>query len=158
MRAFREKFPAIQLILREGVTDDQLSDVEAGVLDVALVRGPIARASLRIDTLRREAVVLAVPTDHPLSSRAAIAWADLADYGFVMFPRSAAPPLYDAIIAQCARAQFVPRVVHEATDWSTVSALIAAGEGIGFATESASRFHVAGVARVCRTRGAELRG
>jgi DNA-binding transcriptional LysR family regulator len=54
-REFRRKFPEVQVILREGATEDHLSAVEAGALDLAVVRGPIVRRALRVDTLRREA-------------------------------------------------------------------------------------------------------
>lgn len=141
-REFRRQFPAVQIMIRDGTWEDHLSEVEAGVLDVAVLRGPTARKLLRIETVRREAVMLALPNDHPLASSPAIQWSDLAESDFVMFPRRAAAPLYDAIIAQCSRAHFSPRIVHEATEWSIVSALVAAGAGLGFAPESASRFHV----------------
>jgi DNA-binding transcriptional LysR family regulator len=141
-REFRQRFPAVQLILREGDSEDQLSDVEAGVLDVAVIRGPIKRPALRVETLRREAIMLVVPASHALAPKSRVAWSELAGYDFVLFPRVAAAAMYDAIIAQCAGVGFVPNVVHEATEWSTVSALIASGAGLGFAPESAARFHV----------------
>ena len=141
-REFRERFPDVQLILREGQADDQLSDVEAGVLDVAVIRGPIKRPALRVETLRREAIMLVLPVAHPLATKSSVAWSDLAAYDFVLFPRVAAAAMYDAIIAQCSGAGFVPNIVHEATEWSTVSALIASGAGLGFAPASAARFHV----------------
>ena len=141
-REFRRRFPDVQLFFREGTTDDHLSAVDAGVIDLAVIRGPVTRPRLRVETLCREAVMLALPTNHPLSSHETVEWTALAEYDFVMFPRPAAPALYDAIIAQCSRARFSPKIVHEATEWSTVSALIAAGAGLGFAPESASRFHL----------------
>jgi LysR family transcriptional regulator, benzoate and cis,cis-muconate-responsive activator of ben and cat genes len=141
-REFRRRFPAVRIVLREGTSVDHLSDVEAGVLDVAVIRGPIARPALAVETLRREPMMLALPADHPLTAKAKVEWSDLAEYDFVMFPRTAAPPLFDAIVAQCSRARFAPKIVHEATEWSTVSALIAAGAGLGFAPESVSRFPV----------------
>jgi LysR family transcriptional regulator, benzoate and cis,cis-muconate-responsive activator of ben and cat genes len=144
-REFRQRFPSVQLILREGPIEDRLSDVEAGVLDVAVIRGPIVRPTLRVETLWREQLLLALPTDHALKAKRAIAWSDLAAYDFVLFPRTAAPALYDAIIAQCSLAGFSPHVAHEATEWSTVSALIAAGAGLGFGPESVSRFYVEGI-------------
>jgi DNA-binding transcriptional LysR family regulator len=85
--------------------------------------------------------MLALPADHPLASSPDVKWSALAEYDFVLFPRKAAPSLYDAIIAQCSRARFSPNIVHEASEWSMVSAFIAAGAGLGFAPESAARFH-----------------
>jgi DNA-binding transcriptional LysR family regulator len=133
------------LIIREGPTADHLSAVEAGAIDVALVRGPIDSATLRVTTLRREKVILAMPIDHPLASCSAVPWTALARFDCVMFPRTGSAPLYDAIIAQCVNANVSLRIVHEAGEWSTVSALVAAGAGLGFAPESASRFHVEGI-------------
>jgi DNA-binding transcriptional LysR family regulator len=44
--------------------------------------------------------------------------------------------------ALISRAHFTLKILHESTEWSTVSALLAAGAGLGFAPESATRFHV----------------
>ena len=120
-REFRRRFPDVQLVFREGATADQVSNVEAGVLNVALIRGPFARTGLAVETLRREAIMLALPTAHPLALQKTVQWSELSEFDFAMFPRSSAPPLFDAIIAQCSRAGFSPRIVHEATEWSTVN-------------------------------------
>ena len=156
LREFRRAFPAVQVMLREGAADDHLSDVEAGVTDVALVRGPLGRTALKVETLRREAIMLGLPVGHPLSERTAVPWSELAEYGFVMFPRAAAPSLYDSIIAQCSRARFSPKIVHEATEWSTVAALIAAGAGLGFAPESVTRSSVDGMVFRALTGGSAM--
>jgi DNA-binding transcriptional LysR family regulator len=155
-REFRRRFPAVEILLREGAGVDQLADVEAGALDVAVIRGPIDRPSLDVQTLRREAMMLALPADHPLGAKARVKWSELADHDFVMFPRRSAPVLYDAIIAQCSRAGFSPRGVHEASAWSTVAALIAAGTGLGFVPESMSRVPVEGITFRALTGGTAI--
>lgn len=57
----QERFPALQLKLRETLTDTLLKEVSAGRLDVALISLPITRSGLEHIRLFEEAFVLLAP-------------------------------------------------------------------------------------------------
>jgi DNA-binding transcriptional LysR family regulator len=145
LREFRSRHPTVEVVLRDGIADTHLSELATGVLDVALVRGPYETARFRVETVQREPVMAVVPADHALAGRTDVLWGELKSERFVLFPRSAAPPLFDAIIASCSAAGFVPEVAHETSQWLTVSALVAAGVGVGFAPASAAAVQIRGV-------------
>src|SRR5512140_2283310 len=73
---FHATYPRIELVLREAGSDDLVSAVEAGAVDVALVILPVRHEILETQALLREELVLAVAPDHPLARRKTIAVAD----------------------------------------------------------------------------------
>src|SRR5438445_109623 len=86
--------------------------------------------------LLRTPRVSLTPADHPLRRVRALRLARCADEPFVLFARRTAPTLFDQIIALCGEAGFTPGVVHEAQEWHTITALVAAGLGISIAPRS----------------------
>jgi DNA-binding transcriptional LysR family regulator len=79
----------------------------------------------------REPLIAALPTTHRLArARRYIGARDLADDGFILFPRALAPGLYDLSIAVCQRAHFTPRLAQEAIQMQTILGLVAAGLGV----------------------------
>jgi DNA-binding transcriptional LysR family regulator len=77
-----------------------------------------------------EPLVAALPADHRLARRRAIAPARLRDEPFVLFPREAVPGLHDKLLALCRGAGFEPRVVQEVDAWHTIVSLVEAGIGV----------------------------
>jgi DNA-binding transcriptional LysR family regulator len=71
VRAFRSAHALIHLELIEGTTESQLEAVERDLVDVALVRGPVAASRAKAEVLRREPFVAALPQDHRLAARSA---------------------------------------------------------------------------------------
>jgi DNA-binding transcriptional LysR family regulator len=91
-------------------------------------------------------MLAALPEGHRLAAKARLALRELADEPFVLFPRPAAPALYDALTAACRAAGFGPRVVQEAAGWHTAAGLVAAGVGVAFAPRSVAELRRPGVA------------
>ncbi|HHT9042216.1 TPA: LysR family transcriptional regulator, partial [Burkholderia cenocepacia] len=83
--AFRTAHPRIELNLREVPMDDVANQLDAGRLDLAYVRPPLALpGGLRIVTLQRDVFVAAVPADSRYAAMAAVRAADLADARFAV--------------------------------------------------------------------------
>ncbi|HYG64169.1 MAG TPA: LysR family transcriptional regulator [Thermoanaerobaculia bacterium] len=111
VRAFRRRFPGVDLQLRELSSAAQLAALREGRIDVAFVReSPFSDRELGCERLREEP--------------------------FVHFPRPVAPGLYDLILALCQGAGFKPRVVQEAQEWLTIVGLVEAGMGVSLVPES----------------------
>jgi DNA-binding transcriptional LysR family regulator len=97
IRRFHEAYPEAELSLQEGTSGTLLEAIEAGQLDVAIVR-PVRRVADAIvqEDWRDEAMLVALPVAHRLASRKRIALEALADEPFVQVPRVAGGTLFDA--------------------------------------------------------------
>ena len=144
---FRMHLPAIGLSLFELDPLQQAEALRDGRIDLGIVQSPPADADrwLRVESVYEEPVVAALPQGHRLTSRARLSLADFADEPFILFPRYAAPALYDDIMARCRAARFTPRVMQEAAAWHTVTSLVSAGVGVAFVPRSLSRSRQPGV-------------
>jgi DNA-binding transcriptional LysR family regulator len=147
IRRFREQYPDTELALHEATSGVLLEELEAGQLDVAIIR-PVRRVAdvLLQQDWRDEAMLVAVPVAHRLASRKSIALADLADEPFVQVPRVAGGTLFDDIVAACAAAGFEPQLAQPAPQMASAVTLVAAGLGISIVPKSITRVRVAGVA------------
>jgi DNA-binding transcriptional LysR family regulator len=144
---FRSHLPDIGISLFEMDALEQAEALRTERIDVGLLDSPPPDAErwLHVEPVYSDPMLAALPDAHPLAARARVALRDLAGEPFVLFSRLSAPTLYDAITAQCRAAGFDPRVVQEATGWHTVSGLVAAGVGVGFAPRSVSELRRPGV-------------
>lgn len=137
LSAYRAAHPAVTLELRELTTDVQLRELHEGRIDAGMLLAPVNDAALAMLPLLREPLVAALPADDALArSRAALSLASLARRPFVIFPRSAAAGLYDAIIEFCRQGGFTPRVAQEAIQMQTIVSLVSAGLGVALVPAS----------------------
>ncbi|MDQ1018448.1 LysR family transcriptional regulator [Streptomyces afghaniensis] len=147
LRTHRERFPQVELDIREMTTAPQLAALRDGTIDVGLLREPPDDdPDLAFRTVLTEPFVAVLPSSHPLAVHRTIALADLADSPFVLLPRESGPGLHDRITALCATAGFTPRVAQEAVEWQTVCALVETGLGVSLAPAGMRRIRLRGVA------------
>jgi DNA-binding transcriptional LysR family regulator len=135
LRAFRARFPDVDVGLRELPPAAQIEALKVGQIDVGFVRGPVDDAALASEIARRETFVLALPLDHPLVKKKSIALSSLALEPFVFFPRERGPAFFDQLVALCREAGFDPRIAHEAPPLDVLS-LVAAGFGVSIVPSS----------------------
>lgn len=141
VRAFRKRFPGVDLQLRELSSAAQVQALRDGQIDVGLVREPLpigdlGKGELRFETIGGESLVAVLPPEHPLAGQRRVPLAALSEEPFVHFPRQVAPGLYDRILSLCQDAGFHPRVVQEAHEWLTIVGLVEAGMGVSLVPES----------------------
>jgi DNA-binding transcriptional LysR family regulator len=140
LRAYRERFPNVELRLRELPTAAQAAALAEGSIDVAFVREAIdAGDGLECEEVAREEFVAVLPPAHPHAARSLVPLRTLKDEPFVHFPREVAPALHDQIEGMCQRAGFRPRVVQEAREWLTIVGLVEAGLGVSLVPASFRR-------------------
>jgi DNA-binding transcriptional LysR family regulator len=146
LEEFRRSYPGILLTLREVMTDQQLAELESGMLDVGLLTAPVDRPALWCHPVWRERMIVAIPAVHKLArSTAPISVRRLASEQFVMFPRSIAPALFDDVIQFCRRAGFSPTITQEVAQSQTIISLVSAGLGLAIVPESMQGLRRAGV-------------
>lgn len=145
IRDYRNRFPDVRLTLHQLPTEQQVTRLRSGEIQVGFVRLPVADASLSVDTVLREAVLAVVPEDHRLAELGEIELRELADERFILFPRSFGPGLHDRIVRLCNAAGFSPRIDQEAVEMHTIAGLVAAGLGVSLVPESTRKLRQEGV-------------
>ena len=68
----RERFPKLRLYLREDLTHRLIASLKAGALDAALIALPYDTAGLETARVADDALLAAVPSNHPLSQEGPI--------------------------------------------------------------------------------------
>ena len=144
-RVYRDRYPGVELRLREMSTSAQLEALKAGMIDVGFLREPAPEPSIVAEPIVKEPFVAVLPPEHPLRERERLPPEALAEEPFVLFPRSVAPTLYDQVIARCHAAGFHPRQVQEAQEWLTIVSLVDAGLGVSLVPASFQRLRWGGV-------------
>jgi len=151
IRAFREGFPLIALTLDEGGTTELIEDLRQERVDAAFIRTPVTDPlGLTVNPLLEEAMLVALPSTHPLAAGdaadgPALPLAGLAAETFIVYRRPSGPGLYDAIFAACHAAGFSPLVGQEAPRIVSTLNLVAAGLGIAIVPVSLRRMQMDGV-------------
>jgi DNA-binding transcriptional LysR family regulator len=146
IRRFREAYPDAELALQEATSGVLLDGLEAGHLDVAIVR-PERRVAevVQQQPWHDEPMLVALPVSHPLASRKRVALSELADEPFIQVPRAAGGTLFDDIISACAVAGFEPHLAQAAPQMASAVTLVAAGLGISLVPKAITQVRVAGV-------------
>ena len=144
---FRMHLPDVGVSLFEMDALQQAEALRTERIDLGILHSLPADAAqwLRVEPVYDDPIVVAVPETHALAGRARLTLKELAAESFVLFPRPAAPVLYDALIARCRAAGFSPRVVQEAAGWHTLAGLVAAGVGVAFVPQSLAELRRPGV-------------
>ena len=146
IKGYRQRFPDVDLHLRELSSAEQLKAVSVGTIDIGLVRETESSdESILIQPILREAFVVSLPPQHRLARSRKLAPQQLADEPFVLFPRDVAPGLFYRVMSLCERSGFTPRVVQEAREWLTVLGLVEAGLGVSIVPASFTKLHWGGV-------------
>lgn len=148
LRAFRKRFPQVELTLRELGATEQFRMLRDGRLHAGFVRSAIDDSDLRQETIFPEPLIIALPAAHLFARRRKIALRSLAKDSFVIFPRALGAGFYDQIVSLCHRAGFSPRVVQEANEMQTIVSLVAAEIGVAIVPASIRSVRMPGVAYV----------
>ncbi|AEW97456.1 MULTISPECIES: LysR family transcriptional regulator [Streptomycetaceae] len=132
LRAFRDRYPGVDLVIHEDGSQDLVRVLAAGELDLALVITPLAAQAPALTTaelLREDLVVVSTPgAPAPGGRRARIRVADLRDQPLVMFRRGY--DLREFTVGACRAAGFEPSFAVEGGEMDAVLGFVRAGLGI----------------------------
>lgn len=84
--AYRRRHPRVEVRVRETDLTDPTCGLHAGLVDVALTRGPFDRTGLTVHELRADPVGALLRADDPLARHDSLKLADLADRRWFLFP------------------------------------------------------------------------
>ncbi|MGJ7528078.1 LysR family transcriptional regulator [Variovorax sp. GB1P17] len=163
LRAFRRAHPGVELQLREDNAAELTEALAAGRLHCGLLRVPVARPEgLVFETLLREPVWVAMPSDHRFASAAGkktsrpLPLSKLCEEGIILVRRPGAPGLYAELLALCHAKGLRPRVVAEVDRMMTNLNLVAAGVGLSVVPASMTGVHAHAIAYTRLADGGQL--
>lgn len=142
-----EHLSQVDLVLNEMVTGVQLDALDAGEIDVGLVRQVPRSDVLTSRLVHTDSLVLAVPCQHPLTTLARpIRLADIAEYDIVTYSPTEAWYFYELVVAAFQKARATPRYVQYISQVHTVLAVVNAALGVAVVPRSASAMRMENVA------------
>ncbi|WP_313569829.1 LysR family transcriptional regulator [Comamonas terrigena] len=138
--------PQVRVDLHELNSAEQVSALQQGKLDLALLHTMVVPDSLRARTLLREPFMACLPTLHALARQARVAVSDLSQERMVLFAESVSPEYFRSIRTLCQRAGFDPELRHEVRHWLSVLSLVSGGQGVSIVPACLQRVGMPGLA------------
>lgn len=138
VRVARERFPLVRLqISGEMLTPQMEEALLENRLDAAILRPPVQSAEISVERIQESRIVVALNRQHPLAQDTGpLKVSELANEDIVGYPRGSSVA---SVVSELTRqAGFRPRIVQEATETSTLIALVGAGLGAAFMPGSGS--------------------
>lgn len=142
IHAFKQRYPLIEVALRELLSGDQFKDIHEGRLDVGLVRPFGSLPGLVTEKLVEESLMVAIPSEHPLAQQRIIEIQDLQEQPFIGFSKLGSQYFHDMIEALLSEEKVVPIHVQRATQPHAVVALVSAGLGLAIVPDASVRVHM----------------
>jgi DNA-binding transcriptional LysR family regulator len=115
--------PESILMLRRGEVDLVITE-EGGF------EGDPDLSGLGIERLMDDVLYVALPVDHPLATRRAIALGDLVHEDWMLVNLQGTCPDSNIVLRACAQAGFEPRVAYTSDDYFAIQGLVASGMGV----------------------------
>lgn len=132
----QEAFPGVEISINDMQSQDQVSAVGHGLLDIGLVHTRPDRSKLMHAPIFRESYIAVLPEQHPLAQAPAFSLADLAEEPMIALSREHAPAVFDAIVASCYEAGFSPVFKHTARSPLTIFQMVRLGFGVALVPRS----------------------
>jgi DNA-binding transcriptional LysR family regulator len=129
LRSLRAELPAARFVPQQLRSEDQLTALRTGDVDVALYRRthPYPLDGLASRPLRADRLIAVLPEDHPAARTGRVRLTDLAGESFVAFKRHHMPLVYDRCVQACRDAGFEPRIGTEFDDPLTLALAVGSG-------------------------------
>lgn len=146
LRAFGDRFPEVELFLREMRPDLIVRRLQDKQIDAGFLYLPLTDPSLNIECISREPLILALAETHPLAAQPRVELGALADEPFILPARYQMPGLYGQVTEACRQAGFVPNAVQKDV-WlmQTILGLVAGGIGVALVPASLQNLRRRGV-------------
>ncbi|MFQ5509059.1 MAG: hydrogen peroxide-inducible genes activator [Leptospirillia bacterium] len=133
----RERYPALELYLVEGQTENLLARLSAGSLDAAILALPYDIGKLESVAFWDENFLVAFPAGHPLAKRKSIASGDLPIDELLLLEEGHC--LRNHALSACHMEAFRQSGAFQGTSLHTLIQMVAGGQGVTFVPEMAIR-------------------
>ncbi len=128
LKKFRETFNQVDVKVFTGGTDDLVSKIRDGRIDLGILTLPIVGDDLLITKLLTEELVIVVSQDHPWSKRSQIKAAELEKYPLIIFSKETnTRHLLDRFFKELG---VTPPIAMELSNFATIKPLVEINLGI----------------------------
>jgi LysR family hydrogen peroxide-inducible transcriptional activator len=124
----RQRFPNLQVNIREDFKNTLIQEMLDGELDLALAARPVTDPSIHVETLWNEKLLLVVAKNHPLTRKPNVTSDDLAKETLIL--QGSSSSLATQVRAFCGDHHFEPRIGSRCSQIATVKALVAINAGV----------------------------
>lgn len=142
---FHSARPEVKIVLHQLTKTEQIDALRERRISVGFNRLIPPEDDLVVETILREAMMIALPAKHPLCKKKEITIRDLSDQPLILYPRLPIAGLAQQVMQAFMRDQAVLRVEQEVEDVLTAIALVAGGFGVCVTTASSASLRLAGV-------------
>jgi DNA-binding transcriptional LysR family regulator len=135
---FKRRHPAVRVDIVVHNNATLLDHLRSGTLEVVATASRVP-PELHALQVRKDVMVVLLPSAHPLARSPQLALRELADERFLLF--DAGSPLADLVLRECAKARFTPQVAAHTGQLDLVVQLVAAGVGVALVPRPLSDLH-----------------
>ena len=148
LRRFRSTWPEADVELHTMSSDEQARALVDGDIDLGVARTVPVRPAVDSAVLGHDRFMLAVPADHTVAGQRTVSLRRLAQETFVGFSRTSSPSLHAELRSLFGRHGVGYDPAIEATEYTTIVGLVAAGEGVALVPAGVRRLQLPNVAYV----------
>lgn len=138
----------VEISLIEMTTLQQFDALKSGRIDIGIGRLTLEDEEISRLVLRNEKLVVALPAEHELASRASLGLDDVQDLKLILYPAQPRPSYADHLLDLFKLQNVVPTVSQEVNELQTAIGLVAAGVGTTIVPESVRGLHRQDIAYV----------
>jgi DNA-binding transcriptional LysR family regulator len=142
---FASQFKNVRLSLVSAFADEELEQVQSGVLDAGLVTLPVTASALAVQRVLTEPLWVAVPQKHRLGRVRTIRLRELLHLPMIAVAKRLCPQLHDRIHQAFTRENSKPQIGQEVTTAAEAISIIVGGLGFAFVRECDHQFRRPGV-------------
>jgi DNA-binding transcriptional LysR family regulator len=135
--------PGVHICLRDMSTQEQVTALRSGAIDVGFVRLPVSEEFNQKRVIKDSLTLISSSALYSGSKKLTLK--QCKDGPFVMLSQQRSPTFYKHAVDLCERHGFIPKIVQEADDVPTIIALARAGIGYAFIPASACRTQYEGI-------------
>ncbi len=131
IQRFRSRFPGPMIVLHEMGAADIETGLRNGSVDVGVSYGPMREREFFVRVLSPQRLLIALPTAHRLAQEQEVDLSQLKDEVFILPSYETAGSLFDAMLLECRRAGFQPRIGHHIATTTALTTLGLTSAGLG---------------------------
>ena len=137
VRRFRNRYQSLEISFHELTTTEQLEALKEGRIDVGFGRLKSEDSAIRRIVLREEALIVALPVGHRLSTvDGPLTLSQVAQETLLVYPKHPRPSFADQVLATFKERNLVPQTVQEVRELQIAIGLVGAGQGIAVVPQS----------------------
>ena len=135
---YADRFPDVTVAVVERSRSQLIASLASKEMDIAIVAGEIDPKFGDAMPLWSERIMVAVPEEHSLASRARIDWTDLKGERFLLSSRDPGPEIHDFLMARLAARGDRPTIFKNDVSREYILGMVSTGQGISLLHECAT--------------------